>query len=150
MKKAILVTVAVLGPAFVGSLSNISAVSAEEEVKTLRGEASLPATSTPPRLPRQKIQEGSFDRAWKEQPPLVPHKFEKYEIDLKVNQCLRCHDRPYYKQEGATKISDSHYVGRDGKELDTVSRARWFCRQCHVPQADLAPLVENIFTGTSK
>jgi cytochrome c-type protein NapB len=150
VKKAIIVTVAVLGPAFIGSVSHIPAVSAEEGLTTLRGEASLPATSTPPRLPRQKIQEGSFDRAWKEQPPLVPHRFEKYEIDLKVNQCLRCHDRPYYKQEGATEISDSHYMGRDGKKQDTISGGRWFCTQCHVPQADLSPLVENIFEGTPK
>ena len=42
-------------------------------------------------------------------PPLIPLRVDKYEIDLKVNQCLRCHDWPYNVQENATKISETHY-----------------------------------------
>ena len=36
-------------------------------------------------------------------------------------------------------------MNRDGVALDQVSRARWFCTQCHVPQEDTKPLVQNIF-----
>ena len=33
----------------------------------------------------------------------------------------------------------------DGKTLSDVSPRRYFCLQCHVTQADAAPLVENTF-----
>ena len=42
----------------------------------------------------------------------------------------------------------SHYIGAGGKEMQTISASRYFCTQCHVPQRDVKPLVENIFKGT--
>lgn len=123
---------------------------AAQVVKSLRGDVPPTVTAEPPPLPPQEIKEGSFARTWKEQPPLIPHRMEQYEIDIKVNQCLRCHDRPYYEEAGATKISDSHYRDRDGNELDHVSRTRWFCTQCHVPQADIEPGVGNTFSGAGE
>jgi cytochrome c-type protein NapB len=84
-------------------------------------------------------------RNFEQQPPLIPHKAEGYRIDAKTNRCLECHDRPFYKEEKAPKIGDSHYKDRDGKELTHVSSARYFCSQCHVPQANAAPLVANTF-----
>lgn len=139
-------------PAVVLAACTIAAVtaSAADTVKSLRGDVSPTVTNSPPPLPPQQIQEGSFARAWKEQPPLIPHRMEKYEIDLKVNQCLRCHDRPFYQEARATRIGDSHYRDRDGKPLDQVSRSRWFCTQCHVPQSDLAPQVQNTFRGSGE
>lgn len=125
-------------------------VQGEPAVVGLRGEASPPATTSPPNLPQQRIQEGSFSRAWEEQPPLIPHRMEKYEIDLKVNQCLSCHDRSKVKESGATEIAESHYKDRDGNELQQLSRARWFCTQCHVPQSDIQPQVENVFRGAAE
>ena len=75
---------------------------------------------------------------------------EQYEIDLKVNQCLSCHDRKNVKESGATEIGKSHYKDRDGNELSQVSRGRWFCTQCHVPQSDINPQVQNTFRGASQ
>jgi nitrate reductase (cytochrome), electron transfer subunit len=86
-----------------------------------------------------------FPRAYRQQPPLVPHRTETYQIDLKVNRCMRCHDWPYNVEEGAPKISETHYVDRDGNALDTVSPGRWFCTQCHVSQLRASPLVSNTF-----
>lgn len=86
-----------------------------------------------------------FDRAYRQQPPLVPHKIDKYQINLKVNQCMRCHDWPYNTKEGAPKISETHYINREGVALDKVTRSRWFCTQCHVPQANAPALVRNDF-----
>jgi len=124
--------------------------SAADAVQPLRGDASIPSTTSPPQLPRQKIQEGSFSRAWEEQPPLIPHRMEKYQIDVKVNQCLSCHDRTKHEQSGATEISDAHYRNRDGKELEQIARGRWFCNQCHIPQSDISPTVENTFRGAAQ
>ena len=93
-----------------------------------------------------KVIEGNkLERAYRQQPPLVPHDTAKYEIDVKVNQCLRCHEWPYSDQEKAPKISDLHYIDRSGVRQDVVSGNRYFCKQCHVPQNDAKPLVENKF-----
>lgn len=93
-----------------------------------------------------KVQDGvKHERAYRQQPPLVPHATDKYEIDLKVNQCLRCHEWPYSDQEKAPKISDLHYIDRNGVRQDTVNGNRYVCTQCHVPQVDAKPLVENKF-----
>jgi cytochrome c-type protein NapB len=34
----------------------------------------------------------------------------------------------------------------DGNVLSNVAPRRYFCLQCHVPQTDAAPIVENTFT----
>lgn len=84
-------------------------------------------------------------RTFEQQPPLVPHKVDGYRIDLKVNRCLECHDKPFYKEEKAPKIGDSHYKDREGKVLDKISMARYNCNLCHAPQVDAQPLVSNTF-----
>lgn len=90
-------------------------------------------------------QSGPSTKAYRQQPPLIPHRIDKYQIDLKVNQCMRCHDWPNNVTEGATKISETHYKDRDGNALDHVYGGRWFCTQCHVPQTDKSPIVANTF-----
>ena len=49
------------------------------------------------------------------------------------------------KASGATKVSVTHFRTREGQELDNISPRRYFCTQCHVPQTDAKPLVENTF-----
>ena len=46
---------------------------------------------------------------------------------------------------GATKISPTHFETRDGMTLSDVSPRRYFCLQCHVPQVNASPLVDNTF-----
>ncbi len=87
-------------------------------------------------------------RSFEQQPPLIPHKADGYRIDLKVNRCLECHDKPFYKQEKSPKIGDSHYKDRDGKVTDTISMSRYSCNLCHVPQANAQPLVSNTFQSS--
>ena len=114
------------------------------DVQSLRGDVDIDATATGAEAHR--VTEGArMERAFRQQPPLIPHKINKYEIDLKVNQCLRCHDWPFNVKENAPKVSETHYVDRQGARLDKVAGTRWFCTQCHVPQADAKPLVENTF-----
>lgn len=114
-----------------------------EELRSLRGDA----VNQPDKVPDvYRVEEGNrLPRSYRQQPPLVPHTVDKYEIDLRVNQCLRCHEWPYSDQERAPKISDAHYMDRNGVRQDHVNGNRYICTQCHVPQADTKPLVKNRF-----
>lgn len=84
-------------------------------------------------------------RDYVQQPPMVPHSVEGYTVNLKVNKCLTCHSWANYKEKKATKISQTHFSDREGNDLANVSARRYFCSQCHTPQADAKPLVENQF-----
>ncbi|MCU7958431.1 MAG: nitrate reductase cytochrome c-type subunit [gamma proteobacterium symbiont of Bathyaustriella thionipta] len=83
-------------------------------------------------------------------PPQVPHGVERYlPISQDDNQCLECHDRLdridiKYHKGSKLPMSRSHYGGFNGKgDKKEVSGARFNCSQCHVPQSDAKPLVEN-------
>ena len=126
------------------ALGGVVAPAVADDVQSLRGGSAITAEDAAP--PVFNVQEGQrFDKNYRQQPPLIPHRIDKYEIDLKVNQCLRCHDWPNNVKENAPLVSVTHMMDRDGNKLDKVSSQRWFCVQCHVPQADAKPLVENKF-----
>ena len=86
-----------------------------------------------------------FTREYRQQPPLIPHSVEQYQMDLKANQCLGCHDWSVAGERGAPTLSMTHYLDRDGNEMDHVAGTRWFCNQCHVPQVNAPALVDNRF-----
>jgi len=88
-------------------------------------------------------------RNYRQQPPLIPHTIEQYQIDLSANECLACHDWTNAGDRGAPTLSMTHYLDRDGNQLDSVAGTRWFCNQCHVPQADAPALVENDFQASN-
>ena len=79
------------------------------------------------------------------QPPLIPHTVRDYKITASHNKCMECHSWQRYREFGATKISMTHFKDRTGTDTATVSPLRYFCNQCHVPQADAKPLVKNNF-----
>ncbi|MND01550.1 Periplasmic nitrate reductase, electron transfer subunit precursor [compost metagenome] len=56
-----------------------------------------------------------------------------------------CHGTKGAPRSGATPVSGTHYVDRENNLLPNVSARRYFCLQCHVPQFDAEPLVENTF-----
>jgi cytochrome c-type protein NapB len=89
--------------------------------------------------------ETRFTRNYRLQPPLIPHSIDQYQVDLNTNRCLSCHDWTTAGDRGAPTLSMTHYLDREGNQLDTVAGTRWFCSQCHVPQADAPELVENLF-----
>ncbi|MEI4809583.1 nitrate reductase cytochrome c-type subunit, partial [Pseudomonas aeruginosa] len=80
-----------------------------------------------------------------EQPPTIPHSIVGYRIDKDSNKCLSCHSRANSARTQAVMISITHYMDRDGQPLAAVSPRRYFCVQCHVPQQDVKPLVDNRF-----
>ncbi|MCP3869957.1 MAG: nitrate reductase cytochrome c-type subunit [Gammaproteobacteria bacterium] len=116
-------------------------------VDSLRGSQAIPEMSKEPAKMQQMVVKGGVDRSYKQQPPVIPHDIEKDKIDLKVNTCMNCHSEKTFKAKKAPKAGDSHYEDRDGKMLETLSARRYFCNQCHAPQANVAPLVENSFEG---
>ena len=116
-----------------------------DNVASLRGYSMADEDS---RVPLQKNWQRDRDpmlRDYVQQPPLIPHKILGYKINLKFNKCLTCHSWANYKEARATKISQTHFEDRDKNVLANVSARRYFCTQCHVPQVDAPPLVENTF-----
>lgn len=115
-------------------------------LESLRGATELEATRAADPMKRYPRDQGTIDSDYVYQPPLVPHTIRNYEVSLNANKCLSCHSWKNANEMGATKISVTHYQSpRKGQVLSDVSPARYFCLQCHVPQADAKPLVENDF-----
>ena len=122
------------------------AVAQSVNVQTLRGN-DVDAPNVIDDLYKQDKQR--FTRNYRQQPPLVPHSIDQYQVDLSANQCLRCHDWSTAGERNAPTLSMTHYLDRDGNQLDRVAGTRWFCSQCHVPQADAPALVDNTFKASS-
>jgi len=123
-----------------------------EKPQGLRSSA-IPAADAAPEMlnyaGKTPGEQEKIARTFEQQPPLIPHKIEGMKLNFKTNKCLECHDKPFYKEEQAPKIGDSHYNDRDGKPLDKISMARYNCNQCHVPQVNAPPLVANTFTSAN-
>ncbi|MCB1758496.1 MAG: nitrate reductase cytochrome c-type subunit [Gammaproteobacteria bacterium] len=116
-------------------------------VDSLRLGQPLDDNAKEPMKKKPLVVKGGIERSYKQQPPVVPHKIDKDEINLKVNTCMNCHSEKTYESKKAPKVGDSHYVTRDGKVQETISSRRYFCNQCHAPQVTADPLVENTFEG---
>jgi cytochrome c-type protein NapB len=94
--------------------------------------------------PEQNMSEREA-RNYPEQPPLIPHTTEGYEISIRANRCLSCHARTRVRESQAPMISITHFSDRDGQFLASISPRRYFCTQCHVPQHNVRVPVENDF-----
>ncbi len=94
---------------------------------------------------KQERDHGAGDRDFVQQPPLIPHTIANYQVTKNFNKCMDCHAFSKAKASGATRVSVTHFRTREGQELDNISPRRYFCTQCHVPQTDAKPLVENTF-----
>lgn len=121
------------------------AVAAIADVQSLRGDSAIEDGSLTPDVKDYVKDQEPLNRDYLQQPPLIPHKTEGYVINTRNNKCLTCHSWKTYKKHNATKISQTHFESRDGAVMSTVSSLRYFCTQCHVPQADAEPLIENTF-----
>ena len=101
-------------------------------------------------LPKWIIDDLRRMRAYPEQPPIIPHSIDGYQLSVNTNRCLSCHKRELTEGSGAPMISVTHYMTREGQMLADVSPRRYFCTACHVPQADTDPLVPNTFKDMSE
>jgi len=120
-------------------------------LKSLRGDVGLEDTNPAPGVVKQDTPaEGMFNRAYRQQPPLIPHRIEGHQVTKDHNQCMTCHDWPANIKAGAPKVSETHYSDREGNRLDKIAGTRFFCTQCHVPQADAKPLISNSFQNATE
>lgn len=144
MKKIILL----LSSVFI--ISNNAIANESGGLNGIRGDAQLSSLSASPNeVEWLDLDEDSpsttIKRTFKDQPPMVPHDIEGYKINLKSNKCMRCHSKDKAEKSGATQVGESHFIDRTGKKHDKLSSGRHFCVQCHVPQTDAKPLVDNAF-----
>ncbi len=111
--------------------------------------ADLPLAQTSPASGLKPVRKESGRQAlnYVNQPPLIPHKVQGYQITPATNRCLQCHDVDNYLTTGAPRISPTHFIDRDGVVQAKVAPRRYLCLQCHVTQADVTPPVGNDFTG---
>ncbi|WP_026958997.1 nitrate reductase cytochrome c-type subunit [Aliagarivorans taiwanensis] len=128
----------------------IGQVTADEYVtngglSSLRGSTELNQEAQPPTMQSVIEQDTTYPNAYIFQPPLIPHDIRNYEMSLNANKCMSCHSWKNAPASRATKVSVTHYLGRDGEVLADVSPRRYFCLQCHVPQVDAPELVDNQF-----
>lgn len=111
----------------------------------LRGSTPINEEGAAPRMaPARNTTEREI-RNYPEQPPLIPHSIDGYQVDLNGNKCLSCHARARIAESQAPMLSITHFMDRDGQFLASVSPRRFFCTQCHVSQQEVKAPVENDF-----
>jgi len=121
-----------------------TAVLAQTE-SALRGATPINSEGPAAPMPPPRNSADTEIRNYPEQPPLIPHSIEGYQIDLNSNKCLSCHSRARTGESGAPMLSITHFMDRDGQVLAAVSPRRYFCTQCHVSQYEVKAPVKNDF-----
>ena len=148
----ILAALGLMAATTAGIADNSSAI---DELNMGLSKTSVFDTPTPNVYTYSNAKPGYNDRlakAWDELPPQIPHRVDEYlPVLLEDNQCLDCHDKPKYigrpwntdrTVKSHSPMSRNHYAT---EELEDVSGARYNCMQCHVPQSNAAPLVDNTY-----
>jgi cytochrome c-type protein NapB len=126
-------------------LAATAALAQDGGLVTLRQGTPIDAEASPPPIPSVVNSDIRQMRSWPEQPPVIPHQIDNYQIDLNVNKCLTCHSRTAVEVSQAPMVSITHFMNREGQVLAAVTPRRFFCTQCHVPQMDVQPPVGNGF-----
>lgn len=130
-------------------VSGLGVASAQEKVLSERGDVSIDQMSKVDMFRPEKDKD-TIPRNFRKQPPLIPHSIKGYVITQNFNKCMDCHSKERAEETGATKVAKSHYLDREDKKSANISPRRYFCHQCHVPQYDAKPLVENYYKPASK
>jgi cytochrome c-type protein NapB len=120
-------------------------LAAAQSFSALRGSTPLDQEGQAPVMTPEQNSAQREARNYPEQPPLIPHSIEGYEVSIRGNKCLSCHARSRVRESQAPMISITHFSDRDGQFLASISPRRYFCTQCHVPQHADQPPVANDF-----
>ena len=118
---------------------------AQSVSSALRGPTPLDQEGQAPVMTPEQNSAQREARNYPEQPPLIPHSIEGYEVSIRGNKCLSCHARSRVRESQAPMISITHFSDRDGQFLASISPRRYFCTQCHVPQHGVQAPVANDF-----
>lgn len=116
----------------------------------LRGATPLDKEPAAPLMPKMVNDDIRKGRAFAMQPPVIPHQIENYQVDKSFNKCMTCHARSRVPDSQAPMVSVTHFMDRDSNFRAEISPSRYFCVQCHVPQMDVKPPVENTFIDAQK
>lgn len=108
------------------SISVMAETVSDVKIATLR-QAPLDLEPTPPEMQKVKNNDIKKSRYYPMQPPVIPHKIDGYQIDLKVNKCMSSHARKRTTDSQAPMVSVTHYMDRDNNFLATLSPRRYFC-----------------------
>ncbi|AGW93287.1 MULTISPECIES: nitrate reductase cytochrome c-type subunit [Cupriavidus] len=119
-------------------------------VDAMRGPTAIGNEPKPPLLYPTENKDIRRTRNYTMQPPTIPHKIDGYQVDKDFNRCMFCHARTRTEETQAIPVSITHYMDRDNNVLADVSPRRYFCTQCHVPQAEAKPLVGNSFVDVEE
>lgn len=114
-------------------------------VPRLTGTADPMQNGPAPPLARPVVDDIRKMRNYPEQPPVIPHSIEGYQLTLNTNRCMACHKREFTEGSGAPMISITHFMDREGQVFGDVTPRRYFCTACHVQQTDAKPLVASEF-----
>ncbi len=125
-------------------LLSAGAAFTQANIASLR-DADLAENGEPPAMRPQVDQDIRQVRNYPEQPPVIPHAIDGYQVDMNANKCMTCHARTRVGESQAPMVSVTHFMDRDGQALASVSPRRYFCNQCHVPQHPDNPRVKNNF-----
>ena len=128
-----------------GLLTIATGATSAQQLYGLRGPTPLAEEPQPRPLPREVNNDQRQARNWPEQPPVIPHTIQGYQITLNANKCLTCHGRQFTAQSQAPMISITHFMDRDLQTLAAVSPRRYFCTQCHVSQMEVEPVIDSRF-----
>jgi len=128
-----------------GTFNSYALLAEENELATLRNNTKITAQQEPNIIPKVINKDIKRERNYPMQPPVIPHTIRSYEVNKYTNKCMYCHARKRTEESQAPMVSVTHYMNREGNFLAEISPRRYFCNQCHVPQLDAEPLVENTF-----
>jgi cytochrome c-type protein NapB len=126
-------------------VSLASTVATAQTFSALRGSTPIDQSGAAPPITPERNTALREARNYPEQPPVIPHAIEGYEVSIRGNKCLSCHARTRVGESQAPMISITHFSDRDGQFLASVSPRRYFCTECHVPQHDVKAPVGNTF-----
>jgi len=119
------------------------------QVSTLRDTSVTAPDAAPSEKPYLGVNPGQFalvERSFADQPPLIPHNIDGFDITASSNDCLDCHISSDFKGKKMPMVSKSHLITQaDAKADPELNMLRWQCNSCHVAQVDAKPLVGNYF-----
>jgi cytochrome c-type protein NapB len=114
-----------------------------------------------------EMESEAIQRSFENSPPLIPHTIDgMFKITPDQNQCMMCHMPEKAKEKNAKAIPLTHFtdyrpeviqegdkyvVNAEENEIVAIStgnelnKAMFNCNLCHAPQANIDPMVKNLF-----
>ena len=102
----------------------LAGAASAQELTGLRGPSPLTEEPEPAPIPKPVNDDIRQARNYPEQPPVIPHVIDSYQITKNANKCLSCHSRQFTTASQAPMVSITHYMDRDGQVLAAVSPRR--------------------------